>query len=257
MPVSPAIHASLLYGFLLVLARMSGTFIFLPLPGLKAGPDAAKIVLAVALTLALYSRWPALDQIPAGMVQLAGWMIEEAAIGLATGLAVAFLIEGLLMAAHAISTQAGFSYASTVDPNTEADSTVLIMIAQLAAGLLFFAMGLDRQLLGILARSLETHPPGTFAMSRPSVEALVMLGSGVFSTGIRLALPVMTLLFLIDLSVGLMGRINSQLQLIALAFPAKMLVALASLSVLVLLIPKLFQQSAGAAFGVLSKLLGL
>jgi hypothetical protein len=36
-----------------------------------------------------------------------------------------------------------------------------------------------------------------------------------------------------------------------------MLVALASLSVLVLLIPKLFQQSAGAAFGVLSKLLGL
>jgi flagellar biosynthetic protein FliR len=84
-----------------------------------------------------------------------------------------------------------------------------------------------------------------------------MLGSGVFSTGIRLALPVMTLLFLIDLSVGLMGRINSQLQLIALAFPAKMLVALASLSVLVLLIPKLFQQSAGAAFGVLSKLLGL
>ena len=35
-------------------------------------------------------------------------------------------------------------------------------------------------------------------------------------------LPLMTLLFLIDLSVGLLGRLNSQLQLIALAFPAKM-----------------------------------
>ncbi len=118
-------------------------------------------------------------------------------------------------------------------------------------------MGLDRQLLTILSRSLETHAPGTFAASRANAEALMMLGSGVFSTGIRLVLPVMTLLFLIDLSVGLLGRLNSQLQLIALAFPAKMLAALAALSFLMLLIPKLFEQSAAAAFGVLSKLLGL
>src|SRR5712692_4075136 len=110
MPGSAAIHASLLYGFLLVLARMSGIFIFLPLPGLKAGPDAAKIMLALALTLSLYARWPVMNPMPASLVQLAGWMIAEAGIGLATGLAVAFVIEGLLMAAQAISTQAGFSY---------------------------------------------------------------------------------------------------------------------------------------------------
>ena len=69
-----------------------------------------------------------------------------------------------------------------------------------------------------------------------------MLGSSIFSTGVHLALPLMTLLFLIDLSIGLLGRLNSQLQLIALAFPAKMLAALAALSFLVLLIPKLYQQ---------------
>ena len=60
------------------------------------------------------------------MLQVAGWMIAEAAIGLATGLAVAFLIEAVTFAAQAISTQAGFAYASTIDPNTEADSTVLL-----------------------------------------------------------------------------------------------------------------------------------
>jgi flagellar biosynthesis protein FliR len=67
----------------------------------------------------------------------------------------------------------------------------------------------------------------------------------------------MTLLFLIDLSVGLLGRLNSQLQLTALAFPAKMLAALAALSFLVFLIPRLFQQSAGVAFGALNRLLGI
>jgi flagellar biosynthesis protein FliR len=256
MHTNLAVHTSLLCGFLLVLARVSGIFIFIPLPGLKAGPDIAKIMLALGLTFALYSRWPVLDPAPSSIVQLAGWVIVEAGIGLATGLAVAFIIEGLYVAAQAISTQAGFSYASTIDPSTEADSTVLIVIAQLTAGLLFFAMGLDRQLLSILARSLETHPPGSFALTRPGVEAIVMLGTGVFSTGVRLVLPLMTLLFLIDLSIGLLGRLNSQLQLIALAFPMKMIAAMGALSFLVFLIPKLYQQSANASFSALGKLLG-
>jgi len=256
MPASAAIHVSLLYAFLLVLARMAGIFTFLPLPGFKAGPDAAKIALAVTLTLALYARWPVIAP-PSNMLLMAGWMIAEAGIGLATGLAVSFLIEAVTMAAQAVSTQAGFAFASTVDPNTEADSTVLILIAQLTAAMLFFALGLDRQLLSILARSLETHPPGAITSSRASAEALVMLGSGIFTTGLRLALPLMALLFLIDLSVGLLGRLSSQLQLIALAFPAKMLAAVAALSVLVLLIPQVFQQSASVVFGVLRKFLGL
>ncbi len=257
MHANPAIPTSVLYGFLLVLARISGVFIFLPLPGLQAGPGAAKITLAVILTLGMYSRWPALGQVPESMLQIAGWMLAEAAIGLATGLAVAFLIEAVTFAAQAISTQAGFAYASTIDPNTEADSTVLIILAQLIAGLLFFAMGFDRVLLTILARSLETRPPGAFVASRESVEALVMLGSSIFSTGVHLALPLMTLLFLIDLSIGLLGHLNSQLQLIALAFPAKMLASLAALSFLVLLIPKLYQQLGAAAFTALGRLLGL
>jgi flagellar biosynthetic protein FliR len=252
----PGVPASMLYGFLLVLARVSAIFIFIPLPTFKAGPNAAKIVLALALTFALFPLWPKVEPVPTTMFQLTGWILVEAAIGLAAGLAVAFIIEGLYVAAQAISTQAGFSYAAMVDPNTSADSTVLIVIAQLTAGLLFFALGLDRRLLQILARSLETHPPGSFAMSRSGVETLAMLGSGAFSTGLRLALPVMTLLFLIDLSIGILGRLNSQLQLVALAFPIKMVAALAALSLLVLLIPKIYQQSAGVAFGALAKVLG-
>jgi flagellar biosynthetic protein FliR len=108
---NPVIQISLLYGFLLVLARVAGIFIFLPLPGLKAAPDAAKVTLALALTFALYSRWPLLNPAPRSVVHLAGLVLMEAGIGLATGLAVAFIIEGLLVAAQAISTQAGCSYA--------------------------------------------------------------------------------------------------------------------------------------------------
>ncbi|HTA70260.1 MAG TPA: flagellar biosynthetic protein FliR [Bryobacteraceae bacterium] len=253
---SPALPASLLYGFLLVLARVSGIFVFIPLPTFKNGPSAAKIVLALALTFALYPLWPKVEPVPATIVQVSGWIFVEAAIGLAAGLAVAFIIEGIYVAAQAISIQAGFSYAAMVDPNTEADSTVLIVVGQLTAGLLFFALGLDRRLLEILAHSLQTHPPGSLPLSRSGVETVAMLGSSAFSTGLRLVLPAMILMFLIDLSIGLLGRLNSQLQLVALAFPIKMVASLAALSFLILLVPKIYQQSAGVALGALAKVLG-
>ena len=257
MHANPVIHASVLYGFLLVLSRILGIFVFLPLPGFKAGPDAAKITLSMALTFALYSRWPVIDPAPASVVQVAGWMLVESSIGLATGLAVAFVIEGLIMGAQAISTQAGFAYASTVDPEHRSR---FHRAHHDGAAHRRACFSLPWAWTGNCLRcslAVWRHiPPGTLVVSRAAVEGLVMLGSGVFSTGIRLVLPLITLLFLIDLSMGLLGRLNSQLQLVALAFPAKMLVAVAGLSFLVLLVPKLFSQSASAAFTALGKFLG-
>jgi len=257
MHADAAIHASQLYGFLLVLARMAGVFIFLPLPGFKAGPDAAKIGLALALTFALFSRWPVSQPAPSSMVQLTGWMLAEAGIGLATGLAVSFVIEWLVMAAQAISTQAGFAYASTVDPNTEADSGVLLVFAQLAASMLFFALGLDREILRLFAQSLDRIPAGTYVLGVPAGEAVIRLASGMFSVGVRLALPVVALLVLVDFALALLGRLNQQMQLLALAFPAKMLTALVVLSWVMVLFPRILMQSSGQAWSAARRMLGI
>ncbi len=256
MPTDFAIPVNTLYSFLLTLTRVAGIFTFLPLAGLKAGPDAARIVLALATTLALFPRWPHLPAAPVGMGQLAGWLLMEAAIGIAIGLGVSFLLEVLLVAAQSVSLQAGFSYASTIDPTTSADSTVLLIIAQLIGGLLFFTSGLDGQVLKTLAASLDSQPPGTLAISRPHAEALMMAGAGIFTTGLRLALPLLTLLLLLDISIGLLGRLNAQLQVLTVAMPLKMVGALAVLSWSVLLFPRVFGQSASVLFSALRQLLG-
>src|SRR5271170_6692651 len=151
------LDAGTLYAFLLALARVSGIFIFVPLPGIKAGPEAARAVLSLGLTLALASRWPAVDASAVNIMLLTGWILAEAAMGIAVGLAVAFLAEGFQMGAQMISLQAGYTFATTVDPTSGADSEVLIMVAQLTAGLLFFATGLDRQVLLAIAQSFSSQ----------------------------------------------------------------------------------------------------
>jgi len=40
------------------LTRVSGAFIFVPLPGIKAGPDIIRAALAGSITLALMPSWP-------------------------------------------------------------------------------------------------------------------------------------------------------------------------------------------------------
>src|SRR4029077_615182 len=135
-----------LYAFLLVLARVSGVFVFVPLPGIKAGPELIRAALAGSITLALYPRWPAIASSGLSFGTLVAWMLAEAALGIAVGVTVAFLADVFQMGAQIISLQAGCSFASTYDPTSGADSSVLLAISQTLAGLLFFAAGLDHQI---------------------------------------------------------------------------------------------------------------
>lgn len=223
MPDNAAIPASSLWSFLLVLARVSGVVAFLPMPGLRGAPDMARIAFALAVTMCLAPVWPAGPLAIAGMFTFTLWMIFEAAMGVLIGLFVSVLVESFQLAAQVLGLQAGFSYASTVDPGSNADSTVLQVFAQLLAATLFFAMGLDRSLIQLMARSLQTIPPGGFPTGAETAERVVQFTGTLFSNGLRLALPVVALLLLVDVALALVGRMQAQLQLLIVAFPAKML----------------------------------
>src|SRR6185312_11436030 len=145
----------LLPGFLWVLARVAGVFAFLPLGAFRATPEPVKVVLSLGFTAMLWPLWRAQAaaataaalSMPAIVARMAG----EAALGLAIGMAVAIALELFSAAAQMVSLQAGFGFASTIDPASGADSTALITGAQVTAGLLFFAVGGDRALVRVLA----------------------------------------------------------------------------------------------------------
>jgi flagellar biosynthesis protein FliR len=242
-----------LFGFLFVLGRVAGVFVFVPLPGMKKGAEMARVVLALAFTLALYPRWPAVEMEEAALGTLAFAMVSEAALGITVGMVVAFLREAFLVGSQMIAMQAGFGYASMVNPATDANSSVLLVFAELTAGMLFFALGLEREVLRSLSASLEVWPPGSFAISRPMGETVAGLGTAMFSTGVRLAFPVIALLTMVDLALALLGRLQPKMQLLLLAFPAKMLAALLVLAWAAVLMPKLFR---GCATHMLAALRG-
>lgn len=242
-----------LFGFLLTLARVGGALVFVPFAGFSSAPRLTRLLLAAALAMVLAPLWPRIEALP-GVGQMAAWLVSEVAFGVSAGVMVSLLNEAFLLACQTMGLQAGYSFATTIDPTSQADSGVLQVFGQLAGSLLFFACGLDRQVLRAFASSLAGHPPGSFRLAPDTVEAVIRLGSGMFSLGLRLALPVVALLLLVDLSLALLSRINAQLQLLSIAFPAKMMLGLAMLSVLAATMPVLYQQAAGRTAAALAGL---
>lgn len=233
---------STLFGFLFTLARISGVFAFLPLAALKAAPESVRVVLSLSMTLMLRADWKAPVGAEATIGRIVAGLASEAALGLAIGVALAIVFEAFQMAAQAVSLQAGFGYASTVDPTSGADSTVLLTIAQLTAGLLFFVSGADRLLVKALAESLRLAPPESFTLNKASALALIQFASTIFSSGLRLAAPVIALLLLADASLAVLGRVQAQLHLISLTMPVKLAGTMLILSATIVLQPGFFES---------------
>jgi flagellar biosynthetic protein FliR len=247
---------STIYAFLLVLARVGGLIAFLPIPAWRNAPMIFRAVLAFVMTIALFPVWPHLPDISPFISQLTVWAFSEMGFGLVAGLAVSFLTEGFQVGAQVLGMPAGFGYAQTIDPNSQADSSVLQVLTMLTTGLLFFSLGIDAVVIRILAASFQKYPAGSWSPSSASLDRVIHLGAGMFSLGLRVALPVVALLLLIDVALALLGRMQQQLQLLSLAFPIKLMAALGLLTVIAPLLPKLFSAAASHTISALWRLAG-
>ena len=97
---------------------------FLPVPGFRGAPQMIRVVLAMALTFALFPVWPRC-RMNSVVRRNWRWAFAEAGFGLVAGLAVAFLTEGFQVAAQVLGVQAGYGFATTIDPTSQADSGML------------------------------------------------------------------------------------------------------------------------------------
>jgi flagellar biosynthetic protein FliR len=240
MPGDTLFTFAILFGFLFTLARVSCVFAFLPLAAFRGTADIPKIFLSLGFTLILWPEWKTPVSADATIGRLLTGIAGEAALGIAIGLTLAIVLEVFQVAAQVVSLQAGFGFASTVDPNSGADSTVLLTLAQITAGLLFFATGSDRLLVRALADSLRLCPPESFSVHKNWAEALIRFSGSIFGIGLRLAAPVVALLMLTDAALAVLGRVQTQIQLVSLTIPVKLAVSMLLLSATLAFQPRVF-----------------
>ena len=144
----------------------------------------------------------------------------ETANGLVLGYIVNICFYTLKMAGKLIDNQLGLSMASTYDPNTQSQSTIIENLMYFVGIVIFFVVDAHHILIASIQKSFNLIPIG-YSILENNLSYIIH----VF-TGIKLAIPVIIVLILTDLITGIISRSISGLNVMIIGMPLKMLVGI-------------------------------
>jgi flagellar biosynthetic protein FliR len=198
--------------------RVGGFVLVAPTLSERVIPGRIKIVLSLALAflMAPLVRVPAALSIFSGAGLLAA--VQELLIGIAIGMVVQLTFEALIFAGQTISLTMGLGFATLVDPQRGANSTVLGQMFLIFALLTYLAINGHLVLLGALAESFQTLPIGAAHIDKNFLLSVVQWGARVFESGLLIALPAVIALVIVNLALGVVTRAAPQLNLFGIGF---------------------------------------
>lgn len=201
------------------LARVLGLITASPLFGNTSFPRTAKVGLGVMLALILAPIVPAVPA--ADPVSMAGLLIlvQEMLIGLAMGFSMRIVFAAVEMAGEVASMTMGLGFATTFDPLSRGRSSAVSQFVALLATLAFLSVNGHLVLIEVLAESFITLPISEIPMSTSMPLALVRWAGVIFSTGLQLALPIVTALLITTVALGILTRAAPALNIFGIGFP--------------------------------------
>ncbi len=213
-------------GFLLVLARIAGLVLAAPLFGHLLVPMRARVGFTLVLTLALTPAVASAVPAPASLLGFAGQIAVETVVGAMMGFMAQLVFAGVQLGGQIAGIQIGFGLANLVDPQSNAQSTVVAEWEQLMALLVFLALDVHHLVLGALLESFRVAPVGTVLLGPAVLEGVVIQAAELFAIGVRVAAPVLIVLLLANGALGVLARTIPQLNVFVIGFPVNVGVGL-------------------------------
>jgi flagellar biosynthetic protein FliR len=205
--------------FLLVLARCAGLVMGAPLFGHLLVPVRARVGLALVLAIALAPVAVTDVATPPSVWSMAGLMITETLVGLVLGFLAQLIFAGVQLGGQISGIQIGFGLANLIDPQSNAQSTVVAEWQQLMALLVFLALDVHHLLLQALIESFRVVPIGAAVLGAGLLRGVTMRAGEIFAVGMRIAAPVLIVLLLTNAALGVLARTIPQLNVFVVGFP--------------------------------------
>ncbi|MGH9474935.1 MAG: flagellar biosynthetic protein FliR [Terriglobales bacterium] len=232
---------------LLIACRLSGLFISAPFFGDATVPPRIKAALVVALTAVLLPLNGA-PLAPRPVLDLLGDGLSQLIVGVFLGLAAQIVFEGVVLAGEVASFQLGLSMETSIDPTTQADSTILTTFHRLVVLYVFLQLGVHRWILMALLTSFTQLPLGT-SLAALTGHAMLEFAGQLWIWGLELVLPILLATLLIDVTLAFFAKVAPQLPVMYVGIPVKALVGygvlIAAMSFWPAMFGNQFQQALG------------
>jgi flagellar biosynthetic protein FliR len=199
--------------------RIGGVLMTAPVLGSVNASRRVRLILGLALTMVIAPLTPV---VAASAIFSAGWYLmtlQQFVLGVAIGFVLMLAFEAVVMGGEIISYGMGLSFAQLADPVRGVGTPVIGQFLMILATLLFLAMNGHLMLIETLADSFITMPVQEGAVDIHRLTSLLQWSGVVFSGGLRVALPVMVALLLVNLAFGVLSRATPAINLQSVGFP--------------------------------------
>ena len=180
---------------------------------------------------------------------------QEIIIGLAAGMALSICFGTVILAGEKIAATSGLAFASQVDPTSGAQSPVISQIFSLFLLILFFALNGHLIILELIFNSFEKLPIGSFIDNNLLVENGLTSADFLFNSAVTIVLPIVSILFFINLGIGFITKSAPQLNLFSFGFPLTILATFFALYFSVDALQFVFKELIDGAIGIVKLIL--
>jgi len=215
------------YSFFIILIRITSFFFTAPIFGGTTAPAQAKIGLAVIVSaIVVVITGPIAASLPETIAEATLLIAMEVAYGLTLGYAVSLVFAGVQLGGMMMGYQMGFAVANVLDPLSNEQVSIIGQFLFLFAIIYFLAMDAHHILLKGIIDSFVVAPAGTFDVSQGSVSMLVTIFMHMFWLGLKLAMPVVGAIFLVDVALGIVAKTVPQMNVFIVGLPLKSLLGM-------------------------------
>ena len=218
-PILPHIPA-----FLLVMFRLTGIFIFAPLFGSTAIPARVKVLLSLVLAVCIYPLVPAQAPPDLSLWTMSAAVASELLIGVVIGYGASLPLVAVQMGGLLMGQQLGLGLAQVFSPQFGQQTDVVSQLFFLMALMIFILLDGHHAMLAVLIQSFETIPLGGFIPDGSLVRLVVGLLTAMLELAVRVAAPLLCIVFLETIAMGFVARTVPQLNILSLGFPLRILV---------------------------------
>lgn len=217
--------------FLLVFIRMSSFTVVVPIFFPKGTPQIVKVMFSgiIAFVLLPMIDYTYLSEISSNF-QLIVYCLSEIATGLTFGFITSLCFYCIRLAGFIMDMQVGFAMISMFDPTSEGNVTLIERILYWFSLITFLIIDGHHMLIKTLVESFNVIHLGKFILSQKSAMLVIEVFIKYFELGLRIAIPIVLIIILTDLTMGLMAKTVPQLNIMILGLPVKILLGLSVLS---------------------------
>jgi flagellar biosynthetic protein FliR len=206
----------LLWPFIRTLALFGG----MPIFSERAVPVQVRIGLALFISVCAQPSLPAMPTLPLDSVPLLTLLLaQQLLVGFSMGFAVRLVFAALEFSGEIIGLQMGLNFAGFFDPSTGSQGTASSRFFGSMVAFLFIAINGHLLLIHALVQSFTAFPIGDEPFHFLRVAQPQAWGGEVFSIGLWIALPLVTMLLFVNLVLGMISRVAPQISVFSVGFP--------------------------------------